>query len=164
MKNILVLLLTFSVSLFAERFYKSGDSYVIDKKEQMMWQDTRANLSVLKSQEGAIEYCEKLRLGGYDNWVLPSRDDYEHIIDMNRINEEMTIIRKFEYVLKDHYWTNENTWRNFGLWAYFVYFKSGTFYYENKTYPKYVRCVRSMKKEEKSLSGFVDMIKKRIMD
>jgi hypothetical protein len=164
MKYIILLLLVFCTSLFAQRFYKSGENYVIDKQERMMWQDTNANITVLKSYEGAKEYCEKLRLGGYDNWFLPSRDDYEHIIDMSRKKDEMTIIRKFEYVVKDDYWTSDNTWRNFGLWAYYVYFKSGTFYYENKTYPKYVRCVRSLKKDEKSLSGFIEMIKTRIMD
>ena len=144
MKKIVFLLIVFTITLFANRFYKNGD-YVVDKETKMMWQDTKDNITILKSQAEAIEYCENLTLGGYTDWFLPNRDEFKNIIDMKRKSEEMTIIRRFEYVLADDYWTRDKTWRNFGLWAYYIYFKSGTFYYENKTYLKYVRCARYMK-------------------
>lgn len=124
--------------------YKRGN-LVIDKKNNLIWQDEVINTTLLKSQMGASEYCESLQLAGLNKWRLPSRDEYKTIIDKSRLSEELTIKRAFKNVLSDHYWTSDRTWRNFFRWGYFIYFKSGTFYYENKTYPKYVRCVRDLK-------------------
>ena len=142
MKILSLLFVIISIS-FASDFFKNGN-YVVDKKHNLFWQDTKDNITILKNQAGAVEYCENLTLSGYSDWELPTREQYEYIIDKSR-KDELLINRRFEYVLSDHYWTSDRTWRNFFRWGYFVYFKSGTFYYENKTYPKYLRCVRESK-------------------
>ncbi len=139
----LFLLFLFSVSLYSTDLIKSGD-YVIDKTNNKMWQDTQENVKLLFSQEAAQKYCEKLNLGGYSDWRLPDIEDYKQILDMSR-KEELKISRKFTYALADDYWASNRTWRNFGQYGYYVFFKSGAFYYQNRTYPKYVKCIRDLK-------------------
>lgn len=140
MRFIVLFILVISLSFGASSVYRQGD-YVFDTKNHLLWQDTPENTTILKSQADAKKYCEDLVLGKFSSWRLPNRDEYRTIIDMNRKADELTIHRAFKHVLSDHYWTQDRTWRNFFRWGYYVYFKSGTFYYENKTYPKYVRCV-----------------------
>jgi len=140
--KIIILILSINY-IFASNFFKNTD-LVVDTQHKLYWQDTKDNITILKDQKGAIEYCENLILHGYDDWSLPTKEQYRYIIDKTR-KDELLIHRRFEYILSDHYWTQDTTWRNFGRWGYFIYFKSGTFYYDNKTYPKYVRCVREYK-------------------
>lgn len=123
---------------------KKSGHYVIDKANKLMWQDNKITTKTILSQEKAVSYCKKLRLGGFKNWKTPSVEEYKTIIDKTR-DDEIMIDKTFKYILQEGYWTRDRTWRNFGIWGYYIYFKSGAAYYENRTYPKYVRCVREMK-------------------
>ena len=141
----LYFLLVFANLLLANKLTKSGD-YVIDDANKLMWQDTYDNVKHRYTQQQAIEYCENLVLSGFSNWYLPTADDYRTIIDKTRVKEEIMINRAFKYILPDNYWTSDRTWiRNFGLYGYFVFFKSGAIYYQNRSYKKFVRCVRKIK-------------------
>ena len=40
------------------------------------------------------------------------------------------------------YWTDDTLLRMFGYYGHYMNFKNAIVYYENKSYPKYVRCVR----------------------
>lgn len=142
MKKLAVLFL-FCVSLYSDSLVKSGD-YVIDKANKKMWQDTEDNVKLLFSQDGAKKYCETLNLGGHSDWRLPKIDDLKQIVDKSR-KEELKVSKKFTYVLADDYWAVNRTWRNLGQYGYYVFFKSGAIYYQNRTYPKYVKCVRDLK-------------------
>ena len=131
--------------LFAAKLTRSGD-YVIDDTNRMMWQDSKENQKVLLTQDHAIEYCEKLSLSGFTDWRLPTIKEYKTIIDKSRVRAQLMINKTFRYTLADDYWSKDRTWaRNFGQYGYYVFFKSGSVYYQNRTYPKYVRCVRSLK-------------------
>lgn len=141
--KLFVLFILISISLYGSKLVKSGD-YVVDKEHNMMWQDTEENVRILVSHIDSDKYCEKLTLGGYTNWRVPSVEDYKYIIDKTR-KDEIMINREFKYILQDDYWTSNRTWRNFGRWGYYIFFKSGNAYYENRTYPKYIRCVRDIK-------------------
>lgn len=140
----LISLFLFCSFLYGGSLVKSGN-YVIDKANKKMWQDTKENIELLFSQPGAEKYCKQLKLGGYGDWRLPSREDYKQIIDKSRIKDELMISRKFDYALADDYWAKDRTWRNFGQYGFYIFFKSGAIYYQNRTYPKYVRCVRDLK-------------------
>jgi hypothetical protein len=140
MKIIFFLLCFISVT-FGVDFYKS-ENHIVDSVNKLMWQDTKDDIKVLKHQDTAMEYCENLELDGYSDWRLPSKKEFEKIIDKTRKDNEPKILKVFEYALSDHYWVKDKTWRNFNKWGYYVYLNSGTFYYDNKTYPKYVKCVR----------------------
>ena len=142
--KILLLILVTIVSVYGIKLTKSGD-YVIDDKNKLMWQDTKDNIRVIVTHEHAIEYCSILRISGFSDWRLPTVEDYKLVIDKNR-KRELMIHKSFKYVKADEYWTQDRTWiRNFGQYAYYVFFKSGSIYYQNRTYPMYVRCVRDLK-------------------
>ena len=129
--------------LYSSNLKKNGN-YVIDSSNYLMWQDHKDNAQITLSQKRAVEYCQKLTLGNYTDWELPSVENYKTIIDKTR-EDEIMIDKAFKHIVQKGYWTKDRTWRNFGLWGYYIYFKSGTAYYENRTYFKYVRCVRTYK-------------------
>jgi len=140
-----ILLCMITMALFATGLTKSGD-FVIDNKNKLMWQDNKENLSIKTTQVQAVQYCKNLSLKGFSNWTLPSRKNYETIIDKSRIKAELMIDKVFQYANNDAYWTRDRTWiRNFGNYGYYVLFRSGSIYYQNRTYEKYVRCVRDIK-------------------
>ena len=141
MRLIFLVLISF-IYIFGENFFRN-DSYVVDKQHKLMWQDTKDNVFIRKNQNNAIKYCEELNFLDFTNWKLPTREQYKYIIDKKR-KDELMINRKFKYTLAEDYWTNETTWRNLGRYGYYVYFKSGVIYYNNKTYLKFVRCVREL--------------------
>jgi hypothetical protein len=130
-----------SCFLFANNLKISGNT-IIDFDTNLIWQDHSDNTSFRFSQEKAIEYCQKLSQSGSSSWRLPTVEEYKSIIDKSRTDEIM-INKKFRHILPQGYWTQDKTWRTLNRYGYYIYFKSGTAYYENKTYPKYVRCVRN---------------------
>ncbi|MEA2017375.1 MAG: DUF1566 domain-containing protein [Campylobacterota bacterium] len=143
--KILFILFTSTILLFAIKLTKSGD-YVIDDTHKIMWQDSMENVKVRVTHKKAIEYCDKLSANGFSDWRLPSKEEYTYIVDKSRIKKEIMIDKSFKYVLQDDYWAADRTWiRNFGRYAYYIFIKSGSIYYQNRTYEKFVRCVRDMK-------------------
>lgn len=145
MRVLISLFLVFFHISFANQLVKSGD-YVLDDANRLMWQDNYDTVKVRLTQPGAVEYCDNLLFAGFSDWRLPSREEYKLIIDKTR-KEELKINKAFKYILPENYWTRDRTWiRNFGLYGYFVFFKSGAIYYQNRTlYKKFVRCVRTLK-------------------
>lgn len=140
----LLFAILFTTLLFSAKLTKSGE-YVIDDRNKLMWQDNYDTVKVRATQEQAQQYCKDLSFAGFSDWHLPSREEYTTIIDKTR-RDEIMINHAFKYILPENYWTSDRTWtRNFGLYGYFVFFKSGTIYYQNRTYKKFVRCVRNLK-------------------
>jgi len=143
--RILSILFISTILLFATKLTKSGD-YVIDDTHKLMWQDSMQNVKIRVIHDDAIEYCDKLSANGFSDWRLPSTVEYTYIIDKSRVKQELMINKAFRFVLKDDYWANDRTWvRNFGQYAYYIFIKSGSIYYQNRTYKKFVRCVRDIK-------------------
>ena len=143
MKQLLLFLISFNLLLALP--LKQSDSSVIDYNTKLLWQDTPSNIEKIFTHKEAIKYCKNLELRGFRGWRLPTRDEYKTIIDKNRGDEEPKIKDIFKYVLIADYWTNDRTWiRNFGLYSYYIFFKSGTFYYQNRNYQKYVKCVHTI--------------------
>ncbi len=142
--KIIILFLIFLNLAFSAKLTKSGD-YVIDDQHKLMWQDTYDTVKIRLTQEEAVKHCKELSFAGFTDWHLPTKEEYLTIIDKTR-KDELMINRAFKYILPENYWTSDRTWnRNFGLYGYFVFFKSGAIYYQNKTYKKFVRCVRKLK-------------------
>ncbi|PIF04911.1 MAG: hypothetical protein CSA86_00245 [Arcobacter sp.] len=142
--RIFILLCLCTIMLFASKLTK-GTNYVVDDKNKLMWQDTKDNIKVLITHNDAIEYCKNLRLNSFSDWQLPTREQIKTIIDKTRVRDQLMINKAFRYVRRDGYWLQDRTWiRNFGKYAYFVYLKSGSIYYQNRSYKKHVRCVRKI--------------------
>ncbi len=143
--KIVTIILFSALLLFGAKLTKSGE-YIIDDSNKLMWQDSYDNIKIRLTQEEAVRYCEDLHFSGFSDWRLPSTEEYKTIIDKTRVKEELMINKAFKYILPESYWSSDRTWiRNFGLYGYFVFFKSGAIYYQNRTYKKFVRCVRSIK-------------------
>jgi len=143
--KIVTIILFSTLLLFGAKLTKSGE-YIIDDSNKLMWQDSYDNIKIRLTQEEAVQYCEDLHFSGFSDWRLPSTEEYKTIIDKTRVKEELMINKAFKYILPESYWSSDRTWiRNFGRYGYFVFFKSGAIYYQNRTYKKFVRCVRSIK-------------------
>ena len=143
LKILIISLFTFTL-LFSNHFFKNGDT-VIDKKHKLMWQDHKDNVKVIVTHQHAIEYCEMITQSGFSDWRLPTIEEYQYIIDKSRIKDKLMIQNSFKYIKQDNYWASNRTWlRNFGRYGYYVFFKSGTIYYQNRMYPMNVRCIRDM--------------------
>jgi hypothetical protein len=50
---------------------RSGE-IVTDSKTKLMWQDNADASTVTRNWQGAIDYCESLNFGGYNDWRLPN--------------------------------------------------------------------------------------------
>ncbi len=137
MKFILLII----VSVYLDASMLKSINTIYDDENKLTWQNTKDNITISKTHKNAIKYCEDLKLLGANNWRLPTRQEYKLIINIKRDDEHM-INKAFNHNLPSDYWTSETTWRNFGKYAYYVFFKSGAIYYNNKNDKKFVRCIR----------------------
>lgn len=142
MKTILLIVVLIS-SLWAEFRRDSSRNIVIDLEHMMIWQDNDDVIKIKKTHKDAIKYCEDLNFAGASDWRLPSIKELELIVDKN--NHKDSIKKVFRYSLPEHYWAKESLWRSFHFYAKYMNFTSGTPYFYNRDYEKYVRCVRDIK-------------------
>jgi hypothetical protein len=143
MKILTILLISF-LSVFALKLTKSGN-YVIDDTHKLMWQDTKDNAYVQVIHDKAVAYCKNLNLDGFTDWYLPTVEQLKHTIDKKR-RSNIKINKAFRHKTQFDYWASDRTWiRNFGLYGYYVKYKNGAAYYQNRTYKMFVRCVRDIK-------------------
>ncbi|MEA3314689.1 MAG: DUF1566 domain-containing protein [Campylobacterota bacterium] len=143
MKQLLLFCISFNLLIALP--LKKIDNSIIDYNTKLLWQDTISNTQRVFTHKEAIHYCKNLKLRGFTGWRLPTVDEYKTIVDTNREDDKPKVKKVFEHVIAEYYWTNDRTWvRNFGLYSYYIFFKSGTFYYQNRTYQKYVKCVHTI--------------------
>lgn len=128
------------LSILDAKIYRDGANFVIDDTLKLMWQDNKDNVTVLKTHEDAHQYCNELTLGEYTNWRVPEIEEFESIV--YKKNEKTNINFAFRFNLRDGYWASRALWRTFWFYADYMYFVSGTPYYDSRHKLKYVRCVR----------------------
>ncbi len=58
--------------------YEVKDEVVTDTATSLMWQRKDAGKSMTHKE--AVEYCEALKLGGYDDWRLPNIDELRSLV------------------------------------------------------------------------------------
>ena len=83
MRTIFLSILIVSSFLSAD-FSRDSNGIVKDSVTGLFWQDDYTdNQGYIKSAkwEDAINYCERLRLGGYNDWRLPNKKELLSIID-----------------------------------------------------------------------------------
>ena len=136
----LVFLLIFLSCMNAKIYRDDSRQVVLDDKARIMWQDDIAVLKTLKTHEEAQNYCSQLNLSGLSNWRLPSIEEYELIV--YKKNTKTNINFAFKYNLKDGYWASKAHWRTLWFYADYMFFVSGTPYYDSRHKTKFVRCVR----------------------
>jgi len=115
--------------------------------EEMTWYD-------------AMEYAKNLRLGGYDDWRLPTieeleevvsscgginikcvDDDWGEMIDKNEANKSYQECYKSKGFTSSYYWSSTSNARYTNT-AWTIHFDDGDTNGNNKYNSVYIRCVR----------------------
>ncbi len=134
------LLISFS---FSNDFRRDGTrKVVVDSTAKLMWMDNFSNVKNRLNHSDATDYCEQLQYAGYDNWRLPTIKEFELIVD--KTNEKSYINRAFKFNMPVGYWASKAHWRTFWFYADYMFFVSGTPYYDSRHKMKFVRCVRDI--------------------
>lgn len=137
MSRILLILLTLSAFAMAEI------TMIRDTSTGLMWEDTPHVRETKITQPSAKEYCSELRLGGFEDWRLPTIHELLTIVDYRRISP--AILKAFSYVEDESfYWTKTHVAdEDDAFWG--VNFKRGASSKASEYYDRYVRCVRDDK-------------------
>ena len=118
------------------------EKVVVDSTAKLMWMDNFSNVKNRLNHSDATDYCEQLQYAGYDNWRLPTIKEFELIVD--KTNEKSYINRAFKFNMPVGYWASKAHWRTFWFYADYMFFVSGTPYYDSRHKMKFVRCVRDI--------------------
>ena len=139
-----LLILSLCVILNAGSFQRDNDrNIVIDKDNNLVWMDSEANVTLYLTHQDAEKYCDDLSYAGFDNWRLPDIEEFVLIVDKK--NFPKNIDRSFRYSLNEGYWASTAHWRTLWFYADYMFFVSGTPYYDSRHKQKLVRCVRESK-------------------
>lgn len=94
------------------------------------------------SWEEAKEYAKNLRLGGYDDWRLPTRNELDKIMVINK-NGEYYIRKEFVANMEEYhwFWSSKTNGKDSSI-AWGVYFKNGYDYWLNLSNYNFALCVR----------------------
>lgn len=139
MRYLLAIVLFLSI-LDAKIYRDDAKSIVFDDALKLTWQDDVDNIKLLLTHQDATKYCEDLDFAGFTDWRLPSIEEYETIV--YKKNTKTNINFAFRYNLRDGYWAGKAHWRTLWFYADYMFFVSGTSYYDSRHKLKYVRCVR----------------------
>jgi hypothetical protein len=124
-----------------ESYDLSGGWTVLDRVTGLMWQ-RRIDPTTVKF-DAASARCEELRLGGYDDWRLPSRVELVSILDLAETQPSIDR-RVFPDTPADWFWTSSVA-ADSPTAAWYVYFYFGYPNTEERRARFSVRCVRTEK-------------------
>jgi hypothetical protein len=120
-----------------EKFIIKNEDIAIDNITNLMW--SRKTLGKMAWQE-AINYCKHLKLGGYSDWRLPSKEELETLIKKG--SSSPTINTKvFPDTESSYYWSS-TTYASYTYGAWCVNFSGGYLNSYDKSNSYYVRAVR----------------------
>ncbi len=124
------------------RSYSRSGDVVIDNTTGLEWQDNVESVQKPWDEfEGdtAGNQCAILKLGGYDDWRLPSIEELLTLADSSQYDPAVTE-RIFNHIFSNHYWSS--TGIGTGDYAWAAGFLDGNTNVGGKSANLYVRCVR----------------------
>ncbi|MDP1785584.1 MAG: DUF1566 domain-containing protein, partial [Sulfuricurvum sp.] len=104
---------------------------------KLVWQDNIEVETVHGNWQEAINSCENLSLGGFNDWRLPNQEELSSIVDVKR---KPTIQSRFDYGVSAPYWSSSSNVDNSSD-AWYVNFYNGHNYAGTKENNFSVRCV-----------------------
>ncbi|WP_022851109.1 DUF1566 domain-containing protein [Limisalsivibrio acetivorans] len=138
---VMIVMLLMTSQVIAELTRNGSNGTVTDSRNDLMWQDDSDAASFTKQWQEAIDYCEALTLGGYNDWRLPNMRELLSIAD--RSTYDPAIDNTFQNVRSLLYWSSTTDAGNSYL-AWSVDFNHGKSYDYLKLGHIDVRCVRSV--------------------
>lgn len=119
-----------------------GSGTVLDIGTGLCWQRNFGS-GGQRNWTNAKSYCDSLVLGGHSDWYLPSRQEFETIVDLTRTAPHIAggNNNKFTSVVSSYYWT-KTTYGPSTTNAFYVRLDYGTSSVTSKTNGYYVACVR----------------------
>jgi len=134
MRIIFLILIISTVSFSIEIFE--------DNESGLMWQDNYDTKYLQKDWDGAMLYCNELKLGGYDDWRLPVVKELIQILSIKPRDGGMR--KGFKYMGGSGYYWSSSVHESNEAFAWMMNFKRGYEYINYKTYIRHVRCVRNL--------------------
>jgi len=122
-------------------YQDNGNGTVTDRVTELMWQQTGDRAE--RDWDEAMGYCEKLILGGHDDWRLPEIFELETLVDYGIPNPGPTIDTSFfPNTVSSLYWSSTTRASNTDS-AWYVYFDGrAAIGSSDKSDGRYARCVR----------------------
>ncbi len=81
-KTYYVLLVRGSTDYDSHAFTDNGNGTISDSATGLVWQQDDSGSGMV--WEDALNYCESLSTGGYDDWRLPNAKELQHLVDYGR--------------------------------------------------------------------------------
>ena len=136
MRSILIMAVAFSLSM-------AETTILNDPATNLMWEDTKHAEDGQVTYLEANSYCKALKLGGHDDWRVPTLKELLSIVDYKR--HEPATLKEFKRVDQDKlYWsTTEYAGKSTEFWG--VVFENGETDSASAIYSRRVRCVRAVK-------------------
>ncbi|MCO4760489.1 MAG: DUF1566 domain-containing protein [Myxococcales bacterium] len=132
-------------SLYGDRrsgsfVWEDGGDAVFDSATGLMWQ--RKVSSTKRKWQDAIDYCDSLVVGAYDDWKLPHKDELESLVLSLTTTPSIDTLA-FPQTPAKPFWTRTLYAPNAAHEAFGVDFENGGTGHALKSEPHFVRCVRT---------------------
>jgi len=131
------------VLLLATATLLSASEMAIDGRTGLTWQDNRFVESERVTYLQAEKICEEMRLGGHNDWRIPTIRELISIIDYKKYDP--VILDGFSIGDSSYFWSSTQYMGDPDkVWG--VNFKDGSLDSNGKSYDRRVRCVRTSSK------------------
>lgn len=118
----------------------SAGEMAMDEGTGLTWQDNRFAESERVTYAEAEKLCNGLRLGGYDDWRIPTIRELLSIIDYKKYDP--AVLDGFSIAESSYYWSSTQYMGDPDkVWG--IDFKDGAVDANGKAYDRRVRCVRN---------------------
>ncbi len=116
------------------RYLRNLDDTVTDRITHLLWQDDSDSKTLKKSHDEAVAYCASLRLGGREDWRLPTLEEMMILASQGRMDTAFENVAPQLYHTQTPYRLKEDL-------QWYVNFNYGFDYLSRKSSPFHVRCV-----------------------
>ncbi|WP_263833599.1 DUF1566 domain-containing protein [Sulfurospirillum oryzae] len=141
MKKLIFIFTTLLITteMFAEFSRDNEKQIVTDSTSGLIWQDDNVTKIAKMNLSDAKNSCEALKLGGYNDWRVPSIEELQTITDYSRFNP--AIQKEFVNFSFDDYWSS-TIYANSMESAHIVRTQNGSLWGSAIVSKRHFRCVR----------------------